>query len=131
MAKAKAIPEVAPEKKVLKVKAILEGYFGKPLPSIIPVGTVFLLNKEKEFSHVWMRAIGWTPPKPSKEVQGLVESSEYKARFAKFVPFDKRTHVNAPLPEGGDETSEDENEENFEDTAPEGEPIPKENEDVL
>lgn len=44
----------------LKVRATQMGYFGF---EIRPEGAKFVLNSVEEFSHDWMVAIGWTPPK--------------------------------------------------------------------
>lgn len=82
-------------KKVLKVKALEDAFFHNQR---VRPGQVLMLKSEQEFSHRWMKPLGWTPEPPSKEVEEILNSPEHKARFKKRVPFDAVTHgpKNAP-----------------------------------
>ncbi len=71
------------------VQAIFEGYYGY---SRKRKGVRFHIGSLQEFSHIWMKPIGFVPPAPQGAVAKYVEGPEYKSRQATFVPFDKKTH---------------------------------------
>lgn len=74
----------------MKVKAIRDGYY---LISRKRKGSVFELKKSSHFSHLWMRALDFSPPDPDQKIVGIMDSPEFQSKFAKYTPYDKTTHA--------------------------------------
>lgn len=85
----------------MKVKALRTGYYGIQRQR---KGTTFRLASEKHFSHLWMKALDFTPPAPSAGIAAIMDSPEHIAKDAEYVAFDKTTHPGAP--EEGEEEDE-------------------------
>lgn len=80
----------------LLVKAILEGYYGF---SRKKKGVKFYIAKLEDYSHIWMKALNFEPPPPGAVVAEYLKTPEAKSKYAKFIPYDKKTHPKASVPE--------------------------------
>ena len=79
------------------------------------VGTQFYIAKLEDFSHAAMVALNFEPPPMTEAQARFIGSSEYKSKFKKFQPYDKKTHPKSPAakaaefkPAPGDEVQDDE-----------------------
>ena len=77
----------------MKVKALRAGYYGIQRQR---KGTTFKILNAKHFSHLWMKALDFTPPPPAPGIAVIMDSPEHIAKDAEYVAYDKTTHPGAP-----------------------------------